>query len=47
MQTLELISKISYSCMNKCDICVEAKLTRKSCISIERESKLLNLIHID
>jgi len=47
MQTLGLISGISDLCTNKCDICVEAKLTRKPCIFVEREFELLNLIHTD
>ena len=47
MQTIELIYGINVSCMNKCDICVEAKLTRKPCILVERESELLNLIYTD
>ena len=29
------------------DICVEVKLSRKPCISVEREFELLNLIHTD
>ena len=31
----------------KCEICVESKLTKKSCPSIPREIELLGLIHYD
>jgi hypothetical protein len=33
--------------MDKCQICVETKITKKTCFSINREIDLLNLIHID
>jgi len=32
---------------NKCDICVESKITKKTCHFFERQTKLLGLIHID
>jgi len=28
-----------------CDICVESKITKKTCYHVERQSKLLGLIH--
>ena len=31
----------------KCEICVESKLTKKSCPSIQREIEMLGLIHFD
>lgn len=31
----------------KCDICLESKLTKKKCMSMQRESDLLSLIHTD
>ena len=31
MQSLDLISSISSTCMNKCKICAETKLTKKTC----------------
>ena len=31
----------------KCKICVESKLTKKSCPSVQRETELLGLIHFD
>ena len=31
----------------KCEICVESKLTKKSCPSVQRETELLGLIHFD
>ena len=32
---------------SKCDICVESKITKKTCHSVERQAELLGLIHID
>jgi len=29
----------------KCDICVEFKITKKTCYHVERQSELLGLIH--
>ena len=45
MQTLGLINNINYSGLNKCQICATSKLTRKTCGSMTRETKLLELIH--
>ena len=45
MQTLGLINKIDYSGLSKCQICATSKLTRKTCGSVTRETKLLELIH--
>ena len=47
MQTLGLINNINYSSLNKCQICATSKLTRKTCGSMTRETKLLELIHFD
>ena len=47
MQTLGLINNIDYSGLSKCQICVTSKLTRKTCGSVTRETKLLKLIHFD
>ena len=47
MQTLGLINNINYSSLNKCQICATSKLTRKTCGSVTRETKLLELIHSD
>ena len=32
---------------SKCDICVESKIMKKTCHSVERQTELLGLIHID
>jgi len=32
---------------SKCDVCVESKITKKTCHSIERQTEILGLIHID
>ena len=34
MHNLILISSINNTCMNKCEICVESKRTKKTCDSI-------------
>ena len=47
MQTLWLINNIDYSGLSKCQICVTSKLTRKTCGSVTRETKLLELFHSD
>ena len=47
MQTLGLINKIDYSGLSKFQICATSKLTRKTCVSLSRETKLLELIHSD
>ena len=41
MQTLGLINNIDYSNLSKCHICVTSKLTRMTCGSVTRETKLL------
>jgi hypothetical protein len=33
--------------MNKCEICVEVKITKKTWAFVKRETKFLNLIHTD
>ena len=47
MQNLSLINSIYYSGLSKCQICATSKLTRKTCGSITRETKLLELSHSD
>ena len=47
MKTLDLINNIDYSGLSKCQICATSKLTRKTCASMTRETKLLELIHSD
>ena len=47
IQSFGLISRISSTCMNKCEICTEPKLTRKTYAPINRKTKLLELIHSD
>jgi hypothetical protein len=47
MNSLGLISSSNYSSMNKCEVCVEAKITKKTCTSVKRETDLLNLMHTD
>ena len=47
MQTLGLINNIDYSGLSKCQICATSNLTRKTCASVTRETKLLELIHSD
>ena len=47
MVELSLIPKLSLENLGKCEVCVESKTIKKSCKPIERESKLLNLIHSD
>ena len=45
MQSLGLINNIDYSCLSKCQICATSKLTKKTCGSVSRETKLLEPIH--
>ena len=33
--------------MNKCEICAEPKITKKTCAFVNREIELLSLIHTD
>ena len=46
LQRLGLI-KMHDKQSKKCEICVESKLTKKSCPFVQRETKLLGLIHYD
>ena len=45
MQSVGLISGFNSSSMDKCQICVESKITKKTCFPVKRETKLLSLIH--
>ena len=45
MQSLSLINNIDYSGLSKCQICATSKLTKRTCGSVSRETKLLELIH--
>ena len=47
MQSLGLISGIETNTIDKCQICIETKITKKTCISVDRETELLSLIHTD
>ena len=47
MVELSLIPKLSLENHGKCEVCVEFKTVKKSFKLVERESKLLNLIHSD
>ena len=47
MQSLGLINNIDYSYLSKCQICATSKLTKKTCESVSRETKLLEPIHYD
>ena len=47
MASLSLILKISLENHEKCESCMESKITKKSCKSIENELELLSLIHSD
>jgi len=46
LQRLGLINMHDKQSM-KCDVCVESKITKKVCHSIERQTELLSLIHTD
>ena len=41
MHSMGLINNIDYSCLSKCQIFVTSKLTKKTCGSVSRETKLL------
>ena len=45
MNSLGLISSLNSSSINKYEICVEAKITKKTCASVKRKTGLLSLIH--
>jgi hypothetical protein len=47
MNSFGLISSLNYSSINKYEICVEAKITKKTYASVKRETELLSLIHTD
>jgi len=48
MRNHGLISGIKNSYLNKCEVCIESKSTKKSCFPVQqRESKLHGLIHMD
>ena len=47
MYSLGLIFGFNFSCMNQCEICAEVKITKKSCVSVNRKTELLSLIHTD
>ena len=47
MKRFGLLSDFSNSDFEKCDVCVEVKSIKKTCKYVERETKLLSLIHID
>jgi len=47
INSLGLISSLNSLFMNKCEIYVEAKITKKTCASVKREIELLSLIHTD
>ena len=47
LQQLGTIVASNSTCPNKCEICVESKLTKRACHSVQRESELLSLIHTD
>jgi len=42
-----LISCLNSLYMNKYEICVEAKITKKTCAFVKRKTELLSLIHIN
>ena len=47
MNSLGFISSLNSLSMNKHEICVEIKNTKKTYVSVKRETELLNLIHTD
>ena len=47
LMNLNMIPKSDIAHQNTCEICVEAKMTRKSFKTIDRDSNLLELIHSD
>jgi len=44
INSFNLISGLNFSSKNKGEICVEAKIIKKTCLSVKTESELLNLI---
>ena len=47
LMQLNMIPKSDIAHQNKCEICVEEKMTRKSFKTVDRDSTLLELIHSD
>ena len=47
MQSLGLINNIDYSCLSKCQIYATSKLEKRTCGSMSREIKFLELICYD
>ena len=47
LQNLGIIPKIKNNMENKCEICVETKLTKRPHFSTQRETDLLSLVHTD
>ena len=45
INSLSLIFGLNSSSMNKYKICIEAKITKKTCTFVKRETELLSLIH--
>ena len=47
MMDLDLVPKSAINVKQKCEVCVQAKQTRKSFKSVERNTQLLDLVHSD
>ena len=47
MKECGIIKSLSEANMDKCEICVKNKITKKPCKSITRETELLGLVHSD
>ena len=47
MKECGIINSLGEANMEKCEICAETKITKKSCKSVTRESELLSLVHSD
>ena len=47
MVNVSLITKLSLENHKKCELCVESKVTKKNCKTVDRELKLLSLIYCD
>jgi hypothetical protein len=45
MSSIGFTYGLNSSSINKCEICVEAKITRKTCASVKRKTELLSSIH--
>jgi len=44
INSFNLISSLNFSSKNKDEICVEAKIIKKTCLSVKTQTELLNLI---